>query len=197
MKKTEQIKRAMKDFAGLEGQFFDIDEEKKIAHLFLEFEKPSDIFDANSVTKTPVLSDDFLEWFDSAFSYTPDSCRIDLTVSFHDLEGYDEQELSRIFRLNTLLEAKKSARKTREKNRLAFGLIALGALFFGAMLLMQNVWSEGGFFKEMLSYVADIATTVLFWEAATILLVENKERRDYERNLLKKFSSVTFRKKEE
>ena len=41
-------------------------------------------------------------------------------------------------------------------------------------------------------YISDIATTVSFWEAMTILVVEQKEKRAYLKNLKSRFSSIRF-----
>ncbi len=63
----------------------------------LEYDKVSDILDKNAKTKTPLLSDDFIDWTKTAMEYTPDKHRIDVDVSFKDLEGYSGEELKDIF----------------------------------------------------------------------------------------------------
>ena len=70
--------------------------------------------------------------------------------------------------------------------------LGLGALFFLAFFLMSLFWENGGILAEMAKYVADIAACVVFWEAITILVVENKERRDGAKRLLKRFHSISF-----
>ena len=63
------------------------------------------------------------------------------------------------------------------------------------MMIMNHLWVDGGVPKEVIGYIADIATTVTFWEAMTILIVENAERRSYLANLARRFESIAFRKK--
>lgn len=195
-KETQKMThRWIKEYQNIEKDFFELDEEGKIAFMRLEFARPSDIFDANSITKIPVLNDDFLEWIKAAFEYAPRGYRIDLSVCFEDLEGYAEDDLERIFTKNLVLEAKRTINQSRRKDIIAWNLVGLGFLLLGSMLLMTGLWKDGGVAKEIVSYVFDIATTVTFWEALTILIVENKERRDLNRNFIRKFARISFRKK--
>lgn len=190
-----KVKGNLKELLNVEDDFFELDHDKKIAYMRLEFDKPSDIFDSNSKTKLPVLSDDFLEWISSAFEFAPKKYKIDLNVSFVSLEGYTESDLQEIFRKNVMLEFKKNEGKAKAKNKIAYGLIAIGVVFFIGMLLLNNLWKDGGIVKDIFSYVSDIATTVTFWEAMVILLVESAERRSYMRNLIGRFSAIHFKKR--
>ena len=182
----------LKELLHVENEFFDLDHNKKIAYMHLEFDKPSDIFDLNSKTKLPVLSDDFMEWIASAFDYAPKKYKIDLDVSFTDMEGFDNDTLQAIFKKNMMLEFKKNEGKAHQKNRIANSLIVIGIVFFVAMLLITNLWQDGGLLRDIFKYVADIATTVTFWEAMTILVVENKERTSYMKDLLNRFYAIRF-----
>ena len=186
------IKQHMEEYKNIEGEFFVLDHEKKIAYMELEFDKPSDIFDTNAITKMPILSDDFLEWIESAFSEAPRKYWIDLRISFLDFEGYDEEQMKTIFLKNMVLEFKKNHEKARVKNHLAYSLLGIGICLFIAMMLITNLWKDGGLVKDIFAYIADITTTVTIWEAMTILVVENKERRTYMKNLLSRFSSLRF-----
>jgi hypothetical protein len=185
----------LKALLNVEEEFFDLDKEKKIAYMNLEFNTPKDIFDAPSLTKTPILNDDFMDWLQTAFAYAPKGYKIALDVAFDDLASYEEKDLERIFLLNMALEFKKTRNQSRRKNWIAYSLIGLGVLFFAAMMIMNHLWVDGGVPKEVIGYIADIATTVTFWEAMTILIVENAERRSYLANLARRFESIAFRKK--
>jgi phosphotransacetylase len=92
---------------------------------------------------------------------------------------------------NALYELRKAKGVTPEK---AADMIK-NPLFFAAMMIMNHLWVDGGVPKEVIGYIADIATTVTFWEAMTILIVENAERRSYLANLARRFESIAFRKK--
>ncbi len=183
-------------FENIENEFFELDHENKKALMKLEFEKPSDIFDKNAITKMPVLSDDFFEWFKSAFGYAPKRYKIDLVITFDNLENYSEEELKNIFFKNLILEGKKALEDNGSKNKIALSLIGIGILFLVGMILLKGLWTDGGIFGEIVSYIFDIATTVTIWEALTILIVENKEKRDLAKNFIKKFDSISFVKKQ-
>lgn len=103
----------------IENDFFELDHENKKALMKLEFEKPSDIFDKNAITKMPFLSDDFLEWVKSAFGYAPKRYKIDLVITFDNLENYSEEELRNIFFKNLILEGKKALEDNGSKNKIA------------------------------------------------------------------------------
>ena len=189
------MKKIIDELKNIEEDFFELNQENKTAYMKLQFDKVSDVFDVNAITKTPVLSDDFTAWVKSSFDYAPRKYKIHLDVSFNDLEGYDKEELKNIFTKNIFLEAQKALNATLTKNRIAFGLIALGVSLFAAMLLVKNLWEGGGLIKNVVEYVMDIGTTVTFWEAMTILIVENKEKRDLYGNLIKRYDSINFHEK--
>ena len=148
-------------------------------------------------SKIPILSDDFVEWVTSSFEYTPSKYKIDLDISFNDMEGYDEEQLKEIFFKNMMLEARKTLNQTNVKNKIAVGLIISGLISLISMILLLSLWNNGGVLKEIVSYIFDVATTVTFWEAMTILIVENREKRNLTKNLAKKYDSIRFHKKEE
>lgn len=182
----------IENFNNIENEFFELDHEKKIALMRLNFDKPSDIFDTNAITKLPVLSDDFIDWVKASFEYAPKKYTIDLDVSFKDMEGYSEEELKSIFFKNMILESKKAVKKISLKNKIAISLIIIGVTLLVGMILLLSLWKDGGALKEVISYVLDIATTVTIWEAMNILIVENKERRTYYKNLIKRYGDIKF-----
>lgn len=185
----------VKQFQNIEEEFFELDHKNKKALIKLSFDKPSDVFDVNAITKTPVFSDDFLSWIGSSFQYAPRKYKIDLDISFVDMENYTGEQLLEIFRKNIFLEVKKQMSTTIVKNNIAIGLIVIGLGLLVSMIFILNFWKNGGVAKEIVSYVFDIATTVTLWEALTILIVENKEKRDQEKNLAKRFDSIRFHKR--
>lgn len=182
----------LKDITNIEQDFFEIDKKKKVARIVLDFEKPSDIFDTNYVSKIPVLSDDFLDWIDSAFRIIPKKYKIKLDICFDDMEGFDAAGLEKIFAKNMLLEhrSKVSARK-RERN-LAWSLIGLGMLLLFSTIFLNLFWQEESIRHEIILYVLDIASTVTFWEAFTILIVKRQEIFGDQKDLISRFASISF-----
>jgi len=189
------MNKIVKEFKNIEEEFFELDHDNKIAYLKLEFNKVSEIFDVNAITKKPVLNDEFIDWVKSSFKYAPRKYKINLKVEFDDLEGYSEEDLNKIFMSNIMLEAKRIYNDTLDKNKIAFSLIGLGIVFFIIMLLVTNLWENGGIIKDIIKYIMDIGTTVTIWEAMSILIVENKENRNVNSNLIKRYDSISFIKK--
>ena len=188
-------KELFKQLQTIENDFFEIDQENKRIKYELTFSNPKDIFDNNAITKIPVMSDDFFERMISAFEYAPKKYKIDLDIEFDDLDGFKEEELHDIFVKNLVLEGKRNARKTVSRNKTAFSLVVIGLVCLIALIMIQALWDGENIAKTIVTYVVDIASTITFWEALTILLVESKEKRDYGRNLINSFNSIRFKKK--
>ncbi len=181
-------------FGSIENSFFEIDEEKKIATVRLRFAKASDLFDTNYLSRTPIFSDEFLDWVASAFRLIPAKYKICADVSLDDDEGYGGEELESLFRKNILLEYKARISQSRRKNRIAYILIGIGLLFFVAMITVEAAWQSESLFKKIFTYVSDIATTVTLWEALGILIVEGTERRATQTSLITRFHAIRFHK---
>ena len=193
--KLREKKKIIKKFE-VEREFFDIDDENKRTNFNLEFSSPEDIFDPNLKSGVPALSDDFVEWLKEALEYSPKKYKIDLNVTFDDLGEYTEEELKFIFQKNLMLEYKKMKRNEFSKNRLAYSLIGVGIVLLISTFTILSMWKNIGLIYEIFSYILDIATTVVFWEALTILLVEGRERKFYLKQIITRFDKVVFKKKD-
>lgn len=192
MKDKLSLKDELIKYEHIEEDFFDIDKKAKIARVKLKFEKPSDIFDVNYISKLPVLSDEFLDWIGSAFKLIPLKYKIDLTVEYDDLEGWDEEQLSDVFKKNIMLEYRSAKNIEKRKNLIAYGLIGVGAVMFIAMILISRLWNADSLLKDVFFYISDIATTVAFWEAMYILVVERGESGFHRKGLAYRFDSIKF-----
>ena len=186
----------IKEISQIDESFFEIDKDAKIAKIVLDFSNPDEIFDGEYITKTPLLCGYFTERLGNAFKLVSSRYKIDLTVRFDDLGEYSEEEMQEIFRKNFDLEFKSRFSENRKRNHIACNLIVIGLMFFMAMLLINNLWHSDSIWKEIFVYVSDIATTVTFWEAMTILVVEQKEKRDFLFDLRSRFSAIRFEKAE-
>ena len=176
----------------IEDSFFELDHVNKKVLMRLKYDSPNDIFNTNIVTKIPTLNEEFFEWIKSSFENAPRDYKIDLVISFNDMKGYTSEDLKEIFIKNTILEAVKSLKVTKAKSKIAFSLIFIGILFFISMMLINSFWTSENIIKDIVKYIMDIATTVTIWEALTILIIENKEKRDLTRNLYKRFDYIEF-----
>ncbi len=181
----------------LEEEFFDIDKENNLARITIEFKSPSEILEVNYKTKIPVLNDEFIDWIHSTFAQVSSKYKVDVTIMFDDMEGYTSEELENIFAKNIGLEFKTILHSSRRKRNVALLLVGIGVLSFVAMMLISKLWVSESIWRDIFIYISDIATTVTFWEAMTILIVEGTEERAHLRNLAKRFNSLTFKKKGE
>ena len=181
-----------RDFKQIEKEFFDVEDETGTAKVCLHFGSPHEVLDSNCLSKTPLFNDDFDEWLQSAFAMIPSKYRIALEITFDDMVGYTPDQLKDIFRKNLMLSARTLFQSIRSRDRIAVGLMAAGALSFIAMMLIGRLWEAGSFWHEVFFYFLDIATTVLFWEAAGILLVENREHRVTMKAFRERFESIRF-----
>ena len=181
-----------RDFKQIEKEFFDVDDETGTAKVCLHFGSPHEVLDSNCLSKTPIFNDNFDEWLQYAFAMIPLKYRIALEITFDDMVGYTPDQLKDIFRKNLMLSARTLFQSIRSRDRIAVGLMAAGALSFIAMMLIGRLWEAGSFWHEVFFYFLDIATTVLFWEAAGILLVENREHRVTMRAFRDRFESIRF-----
>ncbi len=186
------MSKIIDEFINIEDEFFILDHENKTARMILEFDNPNEIFDLNAVTKKPILNDNFLSWIKQAFDYAPAKYKIDLDIRFNVFKEYDSDSLKDIFKKNILLDSKKNLKRTNFKNKIAISLFIIGIIFFAIMMILSNLWKEEKIIKDIVCYILDIATTVTIWEALTILIIENKEKRDLNKNIVKRFGSIEF-----
>lgn len=194
MRKENRIRRIdISEFEKIEEDFFEIDKEKHLAKVRLSFDKVSDILDCNYLTGTPVFGNGFIELIENAFNVIPFRYKVELDIAFADFEGYSGEELSEIFKKNIVLYAKSKGNYRRKRKHIAYGLIAAGVIFFIGMLLTELRWQSDSFFRTIVSYISDIATTVTFWEAMTILIVEKREERSNLIDIERRFAGVFFK----
>ena len=184
-----------KNIMHIEKEFFEKDDTTKVAKVLLEYDSPEDIFNTNFKTTTPMLDSDFIDMVSGTFDVISDDHKIDFTILFQDMGGYSEAELKEIFHKNFDLRIKKALKEKNQRNQLAYILIIVGIVFFCFMILLSRLWVTESIWKEIFIYIADIATTVTFWEAMTILVVERRENAAYVKELSKSNLSLHFEQK--
>ena len=185
-------REVIKKINNAEKDFFDIDTDNKVAKVPLHFETVDDIFDSAFLVKTPVFNDDFNGFLESIIGLVPPQYKIALDISFDSTGDYTTEELREIFRRNLELKARSFKESIRNSNHLAYALIAAGFLTFVAMMVIGRLWNAENFWHDVFFYFLDITTTVLFWEAAGILFVENREKRRGVKSYIDRFESISF-----
>ena len=188
-------KELIEKYKTIENQFFELDHENKKALIKLKYDRPSDIFASNALTKTPILDPEFFDFIKSSFELIPNKYKVDFDVKFADMEGYSEEQLSDIFKSNVLLEAKRSSRDTRSKNKIALSLLVIGIVFLIGLILLETLWGADTPIYKIITFIIEIGAWVTTWEALGIMIIRNKEKRTLKYNLLRRFNSITFGKK--
>ena len=190
------LKEDGKALLSIHEDFFVFDKEAKLARIDLAFDSLSDIFSPAVQANIPILNEEFTAWLFSAFDAVPDKYKLDITVSFNDMEGYSEESLKEIFRKNILLALRVRGQKTHRQNRLALTLCIIGLVFILATVLLGQVWTEESTVRDIVFFILDIVATVPFWGAMEVYLIDGSERRKTAANIRKRFNSISFRQKE-
>ena len=177
-------------------QFFDIDEETKTAPVDLAFSSPDDIFEETYITKTPLVSDVFLEEIRKIFATVPNSLKVDMTLYFDDMGGYTEEELANIFSANLKREYGVILTEYKKRQITAISMMAIGIVFFVLKTFLGHIWTDESFWNSLLIYFCDLAATVTIWEGLTILIIEQRQETRYLTNLKNRFGKIRFTKKE-
>ena len=186
------LKSTGKAFMSIHDDFFRLDEQEKLARIDLEFSAPSEVFSPTVQAGIPVMSEEFLTQLLNLFDFVPDRYKLDISVSFSDLEGYSEELLEEIFRKNLMLTLRILARKTRRRNRLVLALCMIGLVFILLTTWLARLWTDEGTGRDIVFFILDIVSTVPFWGAMDIWLVEGSERRKTAANIRKRFNSISF-----
>lgn len=183
-----------KEWENLEHAFFTIDEPRKIARVVLRYETPEEMFDRRCVSGTPLLSQETLAELVRVFGLLPAKYKVDLSLRFADFGTYTEERLRDIVLKNFALELKNRQSAAGKRDRLAYGFLAAGVLSFLLMFLFRRFASADSAAGELLFYLLDIGTTVLLYEAVTILSLERKEKLAALRDMHESFSALHFEK---
>ena len=109
-----------------------------------------------------MLNDDFVDWVDRSFDMVPGRYKVDLSVTFDDLEGYTKVELYDICTINLEHEVKIQAREVSWYNRLALALCGVGSLLLIAFILVAALWEGDSTIKTIVTFQLEILATVSF-----------------------------------
>ena len=189
------LKSTGKAFMSIHDDFFRLDEQEKLARINMEFHTPAEIFSPAVQAGIPMLSEEFLTLLFNTFDFVPDRYKLDIGVSFDDLEDYSEERLEEIFRKNLLLTLRILSQKTRRRNRLVLVLCVIGVVFALLTTWLNRLWTDGGTGKDIVFFLLNIVATVPFWGAMDLFLVKGGKRRRTAANIRKRFSSISFRRK--
>ncbi|MBR0352101.1 MAG: hypothetical protein IJH53_02750 [Oscillospiraceae bacterium] len=196
MKKMKILKKKdqNRELEQVAQSFFETDEEKKIAKMVLKYEKTEDLFDPACCLLKPIVSREVLAHIGSMFGLVPNDYKVDLTLRFNDLCGYSESQLVEIIRKNFALEMRGSRTQNKSRRNLAFSFIGIGVLFFLIMIIIKRFWVADTVWNDLVFYFFDILTTVAFYQAATILVVEHREKKAIVNSMRNHFHELIIEK---
>ena len=179
MRKMKILKRKEqnRELEQVAQSFFETDEEKKTARMVLRYEKADDLFDPTCCLLQPVVSREVLAHIGSMFGLVPNDYKVDLTLRFDDLCDYTESQMAEIMQKNFALEMRGSRTQNKSRRSLAFSFIGIGVLFFLIMIVIKRFWTADTVWNDLVVYFFDILTTVSFYQASTILVVEHREKK--------------------
>ena len=175
--------------------FFELDKQERRARIDLEYQSPSEVFSPVVQAGITVMSEEFFAQLFNAFDLVPDRYKLDISVSFSDMEGYSEESLEGIFRKNLMLTLRILSQKTRRRNRLVLILCGVGLAFVLLTTWLNRLWTDGGTGKDIVFFLLNIVATVPFWGAMDIYLVKGGQRRRTAANIRKRFNSISFCRK--
>ncbi|MCR5095851.1 MAG: hypothetical protein K6A70_03840 [Erysipelotrichaceae bacterium] len=142
-----------------------------------------------------MMSDDFFSSLIRAFDYLPENYKLDITISFNDLDGYSDEQLLELFEKNLAMEIKSRMRVGRRNEMSAFVLCLVGIAFILISVLVERNWNSEGIGKLIVTYILDIVATVPFWGAMDIYIIEKSERRKKQAEIIRRFRNIEFIKK--
>ena len=181
----------------IEDKFFNLDHDRHIAYMELTYDRPSDLFDKDVFTKKPMISDEFISGLSSMFSYLPIGYKLNIRISFNDMEDYSEEDLRVLFMQNLELELMARIRSNFYEYSIALILCAIGVVFVLASIFLRNFWTDPSVFQQILIFFADTLATVPFWGALDVLLVQRVTQKKEFSNIARRFGDIEFKKKED
>ena len=184
------FRKYIHDLAEIEEEFADIDKENKATVFHMRYKSPSEILDPHAAEKTPELTEDFYYAIEKVFDRIPDRYTVSFDVAFDDLEGRSEEELADICYKNLLLKAKNYRQENKKRNCNALYILASSLVFAALAIMLGIVWSDGGFWKQLVRFVLEIVATVPVYCAAEVFLIDNKMNRRGVKNLAKRFKGI-------
>ena len=185
----------IKELQNIEHEFFEIDEDKKLAKIVLQYERPEVLFDHTIVSGAPLMRPEILGAIEKTFALVSPKYMLELTLRFDEMGTYSEESLMDTLKKNFALEVKSKKAASERRSKLACGFFTSGMLTFFLMIMFRFVWITESAWSEFFFYLFDIAATVSLYEAVTILSVEREEKQAVIRDLHKRFSGIHFEKR--
>jgi len=176
---------------------FDVDEEKKIVNLALNYEKVSDLLVTNIDTKVPTFNREKFGKIKDVISEFPFDYKVNLDVKIDDYEDYNPEEILEGFNDAVELTVYSGNKDHRRKwVQITFLLVAgILVLFFIAQGLIQNWKGISETAADVTKEILEITAWVFVWEAVSLAFLRPSEDRLISLTLAHKLNNVTFKDK--
>lgn len=186
-----------KNYLSIEKEFFEMDEENKTALIRMEFQSPDEIIKSGTISKTPMMTDEFLDDVVGMFDLVPDTYHLDLRMVFDEMGGYTKEQMTEILKKNIMLVIKSRNRIAHRHNMLALTMVGIGILLILLFVWISKIWTEESEARSIAEFILEIVATVPFWAAMEIYFIDNSERRRTLMNLKRRFHRIEFVTKDE
>ena len=180
-------------------KYYAYDEANKTFIIALHYEKVSDILnnEVQSVSSTPLMSEEFLSKITGILEGIPKGYHADIKLTIDDYEGYDEKIIMESF--NDMLEFGRLKYNSSSQNKfykvailLVVGLVLLFTGIFAKVEEWWGIFETEELIGELLINFLEISGWVFCWEAVSILFIENNDDMKQGLSIISKLNSVTL-----
>ena len=176
---------------------FNVDEEKKLVDLTLNYETASEVLITNLDTKVPTFDRDKFSRIKEIISEFPNDYKVNLDITIQDYEGYKPEEMLEGFNDAVELTIYSGNKDNRIKWLKTIFLMIAGilVLFFIANGIIQSWAGISTTAAEVLREVLDISAWVFVWQAVSLAFLTPSEDRIISTTLKYRLNNVILRDK--
>lgn len=177
MAKEKKITKKVQRQLDLLSKYYEIDSENHLINIELHYEKASDLFEMDVVTKgTPKFKREILARISELLESVPENYKVDFSIKVDDYEGIKVDNILDSFKdqlemFNFQIYKVKSGRMF---TAVILTLVSVAILFVRQFLLNQQIIDDSILLTEML----DITAWVFLWEGVSTLFLRSDEYRD-------------------
>ncbi len=177
MAKQKKLTKKVQRQLDLLSKYYEIDSENRLINIELHYEKASELFEMDVVTKgTPKFKREILARISELLESVPEGYKVDFSIKVDDYEGVKVNNILESFKdqlemFNFQIYKVKSGRML---TAVILALVSVGILFVRQFLLNQEILDDSILLTEML----DITAWVFLWEGVSTLFLRSDEYRD-------------------
>lgn len=177
MTKNARITKKVQRQLDILSKYYEIDTENEVIKIELYYEKASDLFETDVVTKsTPKFKTEILARISELLESIPANFKVDFAIKVDDYEGMKVDNVVESFKdqlevFNFKIYKEKSGRLLAA---VILTLVSVGILFVRRFLLNQGIIDDKVLLTEMLLIVG----WVFLWEGVQRLFLNSDEYRD-------------------